>query len=334
MNDFHYSKIAISQILEELGIPAVVTGIEGRCFDTFSIYPEPGVRVSRLISVSGPIRKALDGEGRGFRMYCGDLSVKIELLHAGSAVVAKQDDWSTEIHALVDKCEFPVALGEAVNGTLAYLDLANHATILFGGETENVSGLIDRVVTSVAAVNGHSARFSLISPQGRLRDMPVPQRYNGNPVVSTPFDALLVLQGLVQECEKRLYLLSKSGYADIWEQRHSDESPLPYVVLAIDSFELLLNDRKHSKEIFSSIVSLACQGEKTGIVVLLGQSSVPNPLIKFHFPTRIISKISKELSRTFLDIPDAASLMSDHDTLLFEEGRILSRFISFDAKMD
>lgn len=169
-------------------------------------------------------------------------------------------------------------------------------------------------------------------------------------IITTPSNAVIALNSLVLEMERRYDALAKVGqrnivdynskiaegkYTSITDFQHKE---LPYIVVIIDELADLMMTA--SKEIEEPIIRLAQLARAVGIhlVVATQRPSVDviTGLIKANFPARISYQVASKIdSRTIIDSSGAEHLLGNGDMLYLPGGlpkpeRVQNSYVSTD----
>ena len=163
--------------------------------------------------------------------------------------------------------------------------------------------------------------------------------YNGIPhlmcpVVSNPKQAIILLQKMVNEVEKRYHMFANTGTKTIegynefvkkWNESHPDEQleKMPYIVVVIDDLlDLMVSAHK---EIEDSIIRITQKARAAGIHLIISTQrpsrEVLTDIIKTNIPSRISFIVSsKSDSNTILDQEGAENLSGNGDMLFLPIG--------------
>jgi S-DNA-T family DNA segregation ATPase FtsK/SpoIIIE len=153
----------------------------------------------------------------------------------------------------------------------------------------------------------------------------------GEPIVTSPEAAVIVLKAVVLEMERRYDILAQAGQRNIVEYNRrvrdgkleSHFQPMPYIVLVIDELaDLMLTAARMVEEPITRLAQLA---RAVGIHLLVATQrpsvDVLTGLIKANFPARIAYQVASRVdSRVILDMPGAEQLLGNGDMLFLPGG--------------
>lgn len=312
--------------LRQFGVAVRLADVsQGPAVTRFEIVPPPGVKVSKILSLSDDI--ALSLAATGVRLEApipGKSAIGIEIANEEVAIV-----WLREVLESRAFRESPspltVALGKDIAGqpVVAALDAMPHLLVA-GATGSGKSVLINSLILSLVYKAGpEQLRLILIDPKvvelsmyGRL-----PHLVDG--VVTDPKRASRALKWAVVEMERRYRLFAASGARDIARYNRAADEPLPYYVIIIDELADLM--MVAPIEVEQSIARLAQMARAAGLhlVVATQRPSVDviTGTIKANIPSRIAFAVSSQVdSRTILDTAGAERLLGRGDMLFHPVG--------------
>jgi len=334
--------------LKDFAIDGHVTEIHpGPIITMFEFQPAPGVKLSRINSLTDDLSMAMGG--RAVRIVAplpNKAAIGIEIPNHSRETVWLKDVLVDERFQKSDN-RLQIALGKNIEGIPFVTNLQKMPHLLVAGSTGSGKSVsINTMITSILyKARPDEVRMILIDPK-----MIELQIYEGIPhlllpVVTSPQKANLALKWAVREMDNRYRLLSDlgarnlSGYnkkIDAGEHKTKkptqpgfDEDPiehtgrLPYIVIVIDEFADLM--MACSKEVEYSVCRLAQKARAAGIHVILATQrpsvDVITGLIKANFPSRIAFRVtSKHDARTILDGNGAEHLLGMGDMLFMPPG--------------
>ncbi|MDF2535406.1 MAG: translocase FtsK [Bacillales bacterium] len=339
----------LEQTLQDFGVKAKVTQIYlGPAVTQYEVYPEAGVKVSKIVSLTDDIALAL--AAKDIRIEApipGKSAVGIEVPNSETSMVSLRE--VLEEHS-VDKRGglLKVTLGRDISGSPISAELNKMPHLLVAGSTgSGKSVCINGIITSILMrAKPHEVKMMMIDPKMVELNM-----YNGiphllTPVVTDPKRAALALKKVVVEMERRYELFSTLGIRNIESfndqiLRHNLEEELkqpilPYIVVIVDELaDLML---VASSEVEDAIMRLAQMGRAAGIHLIIATQrpsvDVITGVIKANIPSRIAFAVSSSVdSRTILDMGGAEKLLGKGDMLFIPIGaskptRIQGAFLS------
>lgn len=341
--------IMTSKILEkkllDFGIEGRVSEVRpGPVITMFEFEPAPGVKISRIASLSDDLAMALRAVSiRIVAPIPGKAAVGIEIPNVNRESVFLREilEWK-EFQGAGSK--LTLAIGKDIAGHSMISDLSRMPHLLVAGATgAGKSVSVNSMIMSILfRATPDDVKFLMVDP--KMIELSI---YDGIPhlllpVVTDPKKASVALKWAVKEMERRYALLAELGVRNIdgYNKRIEKEGRkqisstkegesvryherLPYIVVIIDELaDLMMVARKEVEE---SIARLAQMARASGIHLLIATQrpsvDVLTGVIKANFPTRISFQVSSKVdSRTILDTNGAESLLGSGDMLLLPPG--------------
>ena len=319
----------LEETLKSFGISAKLTGIaHGPAVTRFELQPAPGVKVSRITSLSDDIALNLAA-----------MSVRIEAPIPGKAAVGVEiPNDKVEMVRLRDVLESPdarkhpsriaVGLGKDNSGRYIVADIAKMPHVLIAGQTgSGKSVCINAIITSILFRSSpEEVKLILIDP--KVVELSV---YNNIPhlvcpVVTDPKKAASALDWAVAEMTKRYKLFAERGVRDIKGYNKSlkdGEKLMPQMVIIIDELADLM--MVSPGEVEDSICRLAQLARACGMHLVIATQrpsvNVITGIIKANIPTRIAFSVASQVdSRTMIDHGGAEKLLGNGDMLFVPNG--------------
>jgi S-DNA-T family DNA segregation ATPase FtsK/SpoIIIE len=331
--------LAIAQELTEKTKEFNVTGrvmhiCQGPVVTTYEFKPDPGVKYSRITSLSDDLCLALKAESIRIDRIPGKAYVGIE--------VPNHDRETIYLREVIESKKFKesnslltIALGKTIDGLNYVTDLAKMPHLLIAGATGagKSVGVNTLVVSILYKAKPDEVKFIMVDPKrlelGLYADIP----HLATPIITDPKRAAISLKWAVSEMEKRYRDLAGWGVRNIdgfnVEVRkrnaveHFDDNgepwkTLPYIVIIIDELADLM--MVAGKEVEESITRLAQMARAVGIHLVLATQrpsvDVITGLIKANFPARVSFRVSSKVdSRTIIDSNGAERLLGRGDML-------------------
>ncbi|MBI4387529.1 MAG: DNA translocase FtsK [Candidatus Omnitrophica bacterium] len=338
--DFHEKSKLLEETLADFGIEVKVVEVEqGPVLTRYEILPAPGVKVTRILSLSDDLALAMKAPSiRFIAPIPGKSAIGIEVPNSVTMkVYLKELLDSKEFRA--HRFKLPLALGKDTSGKPMFSDLAEMPHILIAGTTGSgktvcVNALIAGLVYSKMP---SELKFVMVDP--KMVELSV---YNKLPHMLTPVvtdtrKAAATLNWVVSEMERRYKFFAHCGTRNIqaFNDRKitakamtdtNEEIPerLPYIVVVIDELADLMVVAQDKVE--GAITRLAQLSRAVGIHLVLATQrpsvDVITGVIKANFPARISFKVASKIdSRTVLDMNGADKLIGKGDLLFLEPGR-------------
>lgn len=329
--------------LASFGVGAKVSAVlRGPAVTRYEVQPNPGVKVSKIVSLSDDI--ALNLAATGVRIEApipGKEAVGIEVPNKEVEIVYLRDViGSKEYRDSASKLTF--AIGKDIAGKNIVADIAKMPHLLIAGATgSGKSVCINTIIASILYKSGpEDVRMIMIDP--KIVELGI---YNGIPhllvpVVTDPRKAAGALSWAVAEMEKRYAAFSQHNVRDLKSYNLTAErggiARMPQIVIIIDELADLM--MVASKEIEESVIRLAQKARAAGIHLIIATQrpsvDVITGLIKANIPSRIAFAVTSQVdSRTILDGGGAEKLLGRGDMLFHPIGmskpmRVQGAFVS------
>ncbi len=307
---------------------------QGPVVTTYEFKPDPGVKYSRVTSLSDDLCLALKSESIRIERIPGKAFVGIE--------VPNRERETIFLREVIDSKKFresksplTIALGKTIDGLNYVADLAKMPHLLIAGATGagKSVGVNTLVVSILYKAKPDEVKFIMVDPKrlelGLYADIP----HLATPIITDPKRAAISLKWAVSEMEKRYKDLAGWGVrnidgfnTEVKKRTANDEldengetfKTLPYIVIIIDELADLM--MVSGKEVEESITRLAQMARAVGIHLVLATQrpsvDVITGLIKANFPARISFRVSSKIdSRTIIDGNGAEGLLGKGDML-------------------
>ncbi|MGM8366472.1 DNA translocase FtsK [Virgibacillus sp. W0181] len=325
----------LEQTFHSFGVKAKVTKVHvGPAVTKYEIYPEAGVKVSRIVSLHDDLALALAAQDiRIEAPIPGKSAVGIEVPNKEVAMVSLREvlDVTTK-----QSSKLLFALGRDISGDAVVGELAKMPHLLIAGATgSGKSVCINGIITTILMrTKPHEVKMMMIDPKKVELNV-----YNGiphllAPVVTDPKKASVALKKVVSEMERRYELFSDTGTRNIegyneYIKRHNmdaetEQPHLPYIIVLVDELADLM--MVASNDVEDSITRLAQMARAAGIHLIIATQrpsvDVITGVIKANIPSRIAFSVSSAVdSRTILDTGGAEKLLGRGDMLYIPVGK-------------
>jgi S-DNA-T family DNA segregation ATPase FtsK/SpoIIIE len=339
----------LERTFESFGVRARIRKVHvGPAVTKYEVYPDVGVKVSKIVSLNDDIALALAAkEIRIEAPIPGKSAVGIEVPNQETSMVSLREVLETKENDPYAS-KVLIGLGRDISGNPVLADLTTMPHLLVAGATgAGKSVCINAMITSILMrAKPHEVKMIMIDPK-----MVELNGYNGvphllMPVVTDPKKASQALKKVVDEMERRYELFSESGTKNIesyntWLRKQNEGAEekqplLPYVVVIIDELADLM--MVASKDVEDAIMRLAQMARAAGIHLIIATQrpsvDVITGVIKANIPSRIAFNVSSQTdSRTILDMGGADKLLGKGDMLFLPVGaskptRIQGAFLS------
>ncbi len=335
-----------SRLLEE---KLAIHGIRGRVVEIhpgplitqFEVEPAAGIKVNSFTSRADDLAMVM--KAKQIRIVApipGKSAVGIEIPNREPEIIFLRQVIDSEKFRK-SNCRLPIALGVDTTGNVYIADLTRMPHLLIGGATNSGKSVcLNTIIASLLyRFTPSDLRLILIDPKklefsvySGLRDhhlITLPEL--NEDVITTPENAILILNRLIIEMERRFNELARVGVRTLEEyrdrlasgelqERHPGHAlqKMPYIVLIIDELADLI--MVSGNEIEEPIGRLAHKARAVGIHLIVAtqrpSTDVITGAIKANFPSRIAFKVfSKVDSRVILDFPGADRLLGRGDML-------------------
>jgi DNA segregation ATPase FtsK/SpoIIIE, S-DNA-T family len=339
----------LEKTFQSFGVKAKVTQVHlGPAVTKYEVYPDAGVKVSKIVSLSDDLALAL--AAKDIRIEApipGKSAIGIEVPNEEIATVSLREVLEATDH-YKPEAKLVIGLGRDISGEAVVAELNKMPHLLVAGATgSGKSVCINGIITSLLMrAKPHEVKMMMIDP--KMVELSV---YNGiphllAPVVTDPKKASQALKKVVSEMERRYELFSHTGTRNIegyneYIQRHNQQSNvkqplLPYIVVIVDELADLM--MVASSDVEDSITRLAQMARAAGIHLIIATQrpsvDVITGVIKANIPSRIAFSVSSQTdSRTILDMGGAEKLLGRGDMLFLPMGaakpvRVQGAFVS------
>ncbi|KMJ59320.1 cell division protein FtsK [Bacillus sp. LL01] len=339
----------LEKTFASFGVKAKVTKVHlGPAVTKYEVYPDVGVKVSKIVNLSDDLALAL--AAKDIRIEApipGKSAIGIEVPNNEVAMVSLREVLDTK-QAEKPDAKLLIGLGRDISGDSVVAELNKMPHLLVAGATgSGKSVCINGIITSILVrAKPHEVKMMMIDPKMVELNM-----YNGvphllAPVVTDPKKASQALKKVVNEMERRYELFSHTGTRNIegyndYIKRHNQEDEakqpsLPYIVVIVDELADLM--MVASSDVEDCITRLAQMARAAGIHLIIATQrpsvDVITGVIKANIPSRIAFSVSSQTdSRTILDMGGAEKLLGRGDMLFLPVGaskpvRVQGAFLS------
>lgn len=285
----------------------------------YKFQPEPGLKESKIISLSSDIARSMSALSARIAAIPGHNLIGIELSNPARQTVYLRE--------LLESDEFQktpgltLALGCDISGKPFIANLETMPHMLIAGTTGSGKSVsIHTLLLSILYKHTpQTCKLIMIDPKmlelSMYNDLP----HLLIPVVTNPKLAIVALKWAIQEMETRYKSMSQAQVRNITEYNEKFKEQLPYIVIIVDEFADLM--MVAGKEIDDAIQRLAQMARAAGIHLILATQrpsvDVITGTIKANFPTRLTFQLASKIdSRTILgDRGGADQLLGKGDML-------------------
>ncbi|CAM2060381.1 DNA segregation ATPase FtsK/SpoIIIE, S-DNA-T family [Desulfovibrionales bacterium] len=347
VEELHGMAEALVTCLADFGVQGEVQSISpGPVVTMFEYRPAPGIKISRISSLSDDLALALKATAvRIEAPIPGKDLIGVEIPNLVRQTVSLRDILASEVFQGASSL-LTLALGVDIADQPRTADLARMPHLLVAGATgAGKSVCLNSILLSfLFKARPDQVKLLLIDPKrielAVYTDLP----HLVHPVVTDMSLAKNALDWAVYEMEQRYDAIARMGVRNIEsynvkvgqfacsKNEASPElatlEPMPYLVIVIDELaDLMLTA---AKDVEMSVVRLAQLARAAGIHMILATQrpsvDVVTGLIKANFPCRISFQVtSKHDARTILDTVGSERLLGKGDMLFKPWGGKLQR---------
>lgn len=348
--DYVYANSSkLEKTFESFGVKAKVKKVHlGPAVTKYEVYPDAGVKVSKIVSLSDDLALAL--AAKDIRIEApipGKSAIGIEVPNEEVSMVMLREVLEGKEREKASN-KLLVGLGRDITGDSVVAELNRMPHLLVAGATgSGKSVCINGIIVSILLrAKPNEVKLVMIDP--KMVELNV---YNGiphllMPVVTDPKKASQALKRIVSEMERRYELFSHTGTRNIegyndYIRKHNEEGDalqpeIPFMVVIVDELaDLML---VASSDVEDSIMRLAQMARAAGIHLIIATQrpsvDVITGVIKANIPSRIAFSVSSQTdSRTILDTGGAEKLLGRGDMLYLPVGaskpiRVQGAFLS------
>jgi DNA segregation ATPase FtsK/SpoIIIE, S-DNA-T family len=333
----------IEETLAQFGAPARVVKLSvGPHLTRFSVQPsfldynnvdgqshQVKVHVSAIASLSNDLALALAVPSLQIEAPIpGSAFVDIDVPHSRTTMVNLRSVVASEAYQKQDSL-VKIALGQDVAGQPIVADLGTMPHLLIAGATGSGKSVCINAVVACLLMNNSPQTLNLVMVDPKMVELVT---YNGiphliMPVITEVDKVVNALQWATNEMDRRYKLFAQTGVRNLEGFNiylsERNELRLPYLVIMIDAFEVLLMDEQYDiVHIIERIVRFA---RPTGIhLVIATQDPSVNELarlIKTNFAARAALAMTTQAdSHAMLDTSGAEKLWGRGDMLYMSSG--------------
>ena len=320
----------LEKVLLDFGAKGKIKKISnGPVVSLYEFEPAPGVKVSKIISLSDDIARHTSSVSARVSVIPGKNTVGIEIPNSKRDDVFLTEIISSDSFNKKDT-KLPIALGKSISGIPITVDLTSMPHLLVAGTTgSGKSVCINSIIMSLLYKHGpDSCKFILIDP--KMLEL---SSYEGIPnlltsVITDAKKATSALSWTVREMESRYRLMSSEGVRNIDGYNEKHKLKMPYIVVVVDEMSDLM--LVSGKEIEGYVQKLSAMARAAGIHIIMATQrpsvDVITGTIKANFPTRISFQVSSKIdSKTVLGEQGAEQLLGKGDMLFMSSANKIFR---------
>lgn len=319
----------LEETLASFGISAKVVQVsKGPAITRYELQPAPGIKVSRIVSLSDDIALSLAAQAvRIEAPIPGKAAIGIEIPNQDITPVLLKEVLESEEFS-VSQSKLMVGLGKDIAGNNIITDIARMPHLLIAGATGSGKSVCVNTLIISILYNASPEEVKMIMIDPKVVEL---NHYNGIPhllvpVVTDPRKAAGALNWVVQEMTNRYKMFAEKGARDL--ERYNDlhennADKLPKILVIIDELADLM--MVAPAEVEDAICRLAQMARAAGIHLIIATQrpsvDVITGVIKANIPSRISFAVSSHIdSRTILDMGGAEKLLGRGDMLFYPVG--------------
>ena len=324
----------LCDVLKSFNVEVNITDISrGPSVTRYEVQPAPGVKVSKITSLSDDIALNLAAEGvRIEAPIPGKAAVGIEVPNARKDTVSLRELLeSPEFRNAKSKLTFGV--GKNIAGEVIIGDIAKMPHMIIAGATGSGKSVCTNSIIMSILYHAAPDEVKLILIDPKIVEFRV---YDGIPhllipVVTDPKKAAGALNWAVQEMLRRYDIFAKNSVRNLEdynriciEKPELELSKMPQIVICIDELADLMMTA--SKEVEEAICRLAQLARAAGMHLIIATqrptTDIITGLIKANIPSRIALSVMSQIdSRIILDTGGAEKLLGHGDMLYLPSGQ-------------
>lgn len=309
----------------------VVRTYAGPVVSTFEFKPAANVKVSKILNLQDDLAMALSAETIRIQAPIpGKDVVGIEIPNDTVETIYLRELLESKLFN-ESKSPLTIALGKDIVGKPFVTDLKKLPHLLIAGTTGSGKSVgINAMILSLLYKNSpDQLRLLMIDP--KMLEFSI---YNDishllTPVITKPKQAIVALNNMVNEMERRYELMADTRTKNIenYNEKVKKEGGehFPYIVVIIDELADLM--MTSGKDVEISIARLAQKSRACGIHLIVATQrpsvDVVTGLIKANLPSRISYRVGQKVdSKIILDQQGAESLLGRGDMLFTPPGAV------------
>jgi len=322
----------IEKKLSDFGVEGRVATVHpGPIVTMYEFEPAPGVKITRIVSLSDDLALALKAQSVRISPIPGRAVIGIEVPNKKREIVCLREIIASE-NFKKSKSRLTLGLGKDISGAPVVADLSKMPHLLVAGATGSGKSVsINSMIVSILyKATPDEVKMLMVDP--KLLELSAYEEIPHllSPVITNPKEAAEGLKKMVIEMERRYRVIAEKGVRNIesFNLQCEGEERLPYIVIIIDELADLMFTAPNDVE--DSIARLAQMGRASGIHLILATQrpsvDVITGIIKANFPARISFQVTSKVdSRTILDSGGAEQLLGKGDLLLMLPGTKIIR---------
>lgn len=317
----------IDEVFKEFGFVAKVTDmVIGASVTRLLVKTGAGVKADKLLGLTEQIQIALNGDPsvRVQTVIEGSPFSGIEIKNAKPMTVSFKSAFSEISKNDTDRLLLPI--GKNISNKMITYPLNEMPHLLIAGTTgSGKSVLVHAIITTLIMRNyPNQLKLMLIDPKQVEFSKYEMEPHLFCPVISTPENAIVALERLINEMERRYTILSRNNCVKIAEYRRrrvgqeDTMEELPDIVCVIDEFADLM--QTGGDAVSSYVQRLTAKARAAGIYLIIATQRPSKDAIPMIVKANIVCRIGLSCStqvdsRVILDENGAETLVGKGDLL-------------------
>lgn len=317
----------INRVFDEFHIQGkAISFTIGASVTRFNIQMEPGVKSDRINSVLNELQIALNGD-KSVRIETvveGRTTSGIEIGNAKSMAVPFKEAFQ-EVEGHPDQ-NLLLPIGKDISGKIITFPLDDMPHLLVAGTTGSGKSVLVHSLIMTLLMRNYPSQLKLMLIDPKQVEF---AKYNLEshlfcPVISDAQSAIVALEKLCQEMDRRYGVLSRYSCVKVQEYRakrkgHEDEmEPMPTIVCVIDEFADLM--QTGGAEVADSVQRISQKARACGIHLIIATQRPSKDVIPMVIKSNIACRIGLSCStavdsRVILDEGGAETLLGKGDLL-------------------
>ncbi|HEX8070800.1 MAG TPA: DNA translocase FtsK [Pyrinomonadaceae bacterium] len=327
--------IRLAEMFAALNVKGQIVYIKpGPVLTTYEFMPAPGVKYSRVVSLTDDICMTLRAPYAHVERVRGAATVGIQIPNARRETI--------NLRGIIESRPFnessaklTVAFGLMVDGAYYLVNLGRLPHLLVAGATgSGKSVFLHALILSLLyKARPDEAKLILLDPKRVELNLYGGIPHLATPIITDPRRAASVLKWAVAETERRYQLIAAWGArtadefngevvrrnaAEHYDEHGAPWPTLPYLVIVIDELAELM--QTNPAEVEEALTALARKERVVGIHLVIAtqrpSADVLTGPIKANFPARVSFHVTSKLdSRVILDETGAEQLLGQGDML-------------------
>ena len=314
----------IDEVFKEFGFVAKVTDmVIGASVTRLLVKTGAGVKADKLLGLTEQIQIALNGDPsvRVQTVIEGSPYSGIEIKNAQPMTVSFKSAFTEVSKNDTDRLLLPI--GKNISNKMITYPLNEMPHLLIAGTTgSGKSVLVHSIITTLIMRNyPNQLKLMLIDPKQVEFSKYEMEPHLFCPVISTPENAIVSLERLINEMERRYTILSRNNCVKIAEyrsRRTETMEELPDIVCVIDEFADLM--QTGGEAVSSYVQRLTAKARAAGIYLIIATQRPSKDAIPMIVKANIVCRIGLSCStqvdsRVILDENGAETLVGKGDLL-------------------